>query len=107
MTLVREGTSKSGSEVMKYDVIIVGAGPSGLFAARELAAAGKRVAILDKGKRIEDRHCPLKEGKSDTCLHCKPCNAVSYTHLDVYKRQASASPRGNWRPPPGSGGTSR
>jgi len=77
MTLVREGTSKSGSEVMKYDVIIVGAGPSGLFAARELAAAGKRVAILDKGKRIEDRHCPLKEGKSDTCLHCKPCNVTS------------------------------
>ncbi|HAK40296.1 MAG TPA: hypothetical protein DCM24_00660, partial [Synergistaceae bacterium] len=35
---------------MKYDVVIVGAGPSGLFAARELAAGGRRVAIIDKGK---------------------------------------------------------
>jgi flavin-dependent dehydrogenase len=34
---------------MKYDAIIVGAGPSGLFAARELVAAGEKVAILDKG----------------------------------------------------------
>jgi hypothetical protein len=61
---------------MKYDVIIVGAGPSGLFAARELAAAGKKVAILDKGKRINERNCPVKEGRSDTCVHCRPCNVT-------------------------------
>ena len=61
---------------MKYDAIIVGAGPSGLFAARELAAAGEKVAILDKGKRIDERSCPLKKGKSDTCIHCRPCNVT-------------------------------
>ncbi|HOI82384.1 MAG: FAD-dependent oxidoreductase [Thermovirgaceae bacterium] len=61
---------------MKYDVVIVGAGPSGLFAARELAAGGKRVAIIDKGKEIRDRSCPLKEGRSATCVHCKPCNVI-------------------------------
>ncbi|HPD96818.1 MAG TPA: FAD-dependent oxidoreductase [Synergistales bacterium] len=61
---------------MKYDVIIVGAGPSGLFAARELAAKGKKVAIIDKGKKISERSCPLKEGKTKTCAHCKPCNVI-------------------------------
>lgn len=61
---------------MKYDVVIVGAGPSGLFAARELIANGKKVAIIDKGKKISERSCPLKEGRTKTCAHCKPCNVI-------------------------------
>ncbi len=61
---------------MKYDVVIVGAGPSGLFAARELIANGKKVVIIDKGKKISERSCPLKEGRTKTCAHCKPCNVI-------------------------------
>lgn len=59
----------------KYDVIIVGAGPAGLFAALELAKNKKKVLLLDKGRDIKKRVCPLKMGATD-CVHCKPCNVV-------------------------------
>lgn len=60
----------------RYDVIIVGAGPAGLFAALELVKSGKRIALIDKGREITSRLCPLVEGKASQCLHCTPCNAV-------------------------------
>ncbi len=59
-----------------YDVIIVGTGPAGLFAARELIAAGRDVLLVDKGKPLLERHCPLKEGKVSRCIHCRPCNVI-------------------------------
>jgi len=59
----------------KYDVIIVGAGPAGLFAALELAKKNKKVIIIDKGRPIEKRTCPMKTGATE-CLHCDPCNIV-------------------------------
>jgi uncharacterized FAD-dependent dehydrogenase len=56
----------------KYDVIIVGAGPAGIFAALELSRRSDlRVVILDKGPPIEKRHCPAREGGD--CMHCQPC----------------------------------
>ncbi len=56
-----------------YDVIIVGAGPAGVFAAIELSRqAGLRVAILDKGPDIDQRQCPARQpGKK--CRNCQPC----------------------------------
>lgn len=57
----------------RYDVVIVGAGPAGIFAALELSQTeGLRIAILDKGRDIDQRHCPIREG-SPECLHCRPC----------------------------------
>lgn len=57
---------------MKYDVIIVGAGPAGIFTAYEMLTLGtkKKIAIMEKGKRIEERKCPKElVGK---CVNCKP-----------------------------------
>ena len=60
----------------EYDVIIVGAGPAGIFAALELSRRSNlRVAILDKGPRIEERRCPARAGKG--CAHCQPCSITT------------------------------
>ncbi len=61
---------------MVYDVIIIGAGPAGLFAAYELCTnSSLKILILDKGKDIKDRVCPsMKEIRR--CYKCKPCNIL-------------------------------
>ena len=56
-----------------YDVIIIGAGPAGLFSA--FALRKKKVLLIEKGKQIEDRRCPL--GKNGKCPPCEPCNILS------------------------------
>jgi len=60
----------------KYDVIIVGAGPAGIFASLELCDAGLDVLLLDKGKEIDARLCPVQD-RSGSCALCSPCNLVS------------------------------
>ncbi|MFP3155104.1 FAD-dependent oxidoreductase [Lachnospiraceae bacterium ZAX-1] len=57
----------------KYDVIIVGAGPSGIFCAYELIhkKPGIRVLMIEKGRRIEERNCPKRQTK--VCIGCQPC----------------------------------
>lgn len=62
---------------MRYDTIIVGSGPAGVFAAMELIRKGKKVLVIDKGKLIKDRHCPVLEGKAETCRNCPVCSIVS------------------------------
>lgn len=62
---------------MKYDVIIIGAGPAGLFTAYELISNNKKLKILllDQGKFVENRYCPMT--KTGKCVNCKPCNVLS------------------------------
>lgn len=64
--------------MQKYDVIIVGAGPSGIFCAYELLQqkAIKKVLIVEQGKNIKKRNCPIEKTKK--CIKCKPyCSITS------------------------------
>ncbi|WP_246275921.1 NAD(P)/FAD-dependent oxidoreductase [Methanolobus zinderi] len=57
-----------------YDVIIVGAGPAGLFAAHELTSSELRILVIDAGRDIDERVCPMSSTKG--CQHCKPCSIL-------------------------------
>ena len=61
---------------MNYDIVIVGAGPAGIFTALEMLKKGskKRILIVEKGQAVENRHCP--KSKSKKCVSCKP-----YCHI--------------------------
>lgn len=61
----------------KYDVIIVGSGPAGIFAALELTARQKdlHVLIVDKGRHIDERKCHIP--RTGRCLQCNPCSIMS------------------------------
>ena len=61
---------------MKKDVVIIGAGPAGIFTAIEMIKKGskKSIAIVEKGAPIEKRSCP--KSKTQQCVNCKP-----YCHI--------------------------
>ena len=60
---------------MTYDVIIIGAGPGGIFSAYELMQRKPewKVAVLEAGNPLEKRHCPIDGDKVKSCIHCKTC----------------------------------
>ena len=64
---------------MNFDVIIVGAGPGGIFAAYELIKQNKdlKVAVFEAGYPLEKRHCPIDGDKVKTCIGCKSCSIMS------------------------------
>ena len=62
-----------------YDVIIVGAGPGGIFTAYELAKAdrGLKVAVFELGKPLDQRKCPIDGKKIKSCVKCPTCAIMS------------------------------
>ena len=64
---------------MNYDVVIIGAGPGGIFAAYELVerAPKLRVAVFEAGHALDRRHCPIDGDKIKTCIGCKSCSIMS------------------------------
>ena len=62
---------------MRYDVIIIGAGPSGIFCAYELKEQNQALKILmiEKGRSIEKRSCPKRKTKQ--CIGCEPCSITT------------------------------
>ncbi len=62
-----------------YDVIIIGAGPTGIFTALEFIKkeAELDILILEKGNDLEKRICPMKENPGSGCVHCDSCAIVS------------------------------
>ena len=61
----------------KYDVIIIGAGPGGIFCAYELMEKNKdlKVLMIEKGRSIEKRNCPKRITKQ--CVGCQPCSITT------------------------------
>ena len=61
---------------MQKDVVIIGAGPAGIFTALEMLKKGSRqkILIVEKGRAVEDRRCP--KDKAGRCVNCKP-----YCHI--------------------------
>jgi hypothetical protein len=64
---------------MNYDVIIIGAGPGGIFAAYELMkeSSGLKVAVFEGGHTLEKRNCPIDGKKIKACINCKSCSIMN------------------------------
>ena len=64
---------------MKYNVIIIGAGPGGIFSAYELVQANKnlKIAVFEAGHALSRRKCPIDGEKVKSCIGCKSCSIMS------------------------------
>ena len=62
-----------------YDVIIIGAGPGGIFSAYELTRLdpGLKIAVFEAGYPLSKRHCPIDGEKIKSCIGCKNCSIMS------------------------------
>ena len=65
--------------MMNYDVLIIGAGPGGIYSAYELTQRKPelKVAVFEGGHALNKRHCPIDGDKIKSCIHCKSCSIMS------------------------------
>ena len=64
---------------MNYDVVIIGAGPGGIFSAYELTRLNPdmRIAVFEAGHTLSKRHCPIDGEKVKSCIGCKSCSIMN------------------------------
>ena len=64
---------------MNYDILIIGAGPGGIFSAYELIRLNPqlKVGVFEAGHALSKRHCPIDGDKIKTCIGCKSCSIMS------------------------------
>ena len=64
---------------MNYNVMIIGAGPGGIFSAYELAKLNPslKIAVFEAGHALAKRRCPIDGDKIKTCIECKSCSIMS------------------------------
>ena len=64
---------------MNYDVIIIGAGPGGIFSAFELSKNSPelKIGVFESGHALEKRSCPIDGDKIKSCINCKSCSIMS------------------------------
>ncbi len=64
---------------MKYDVLIIGAGPGGIFSAYELSRLDPtlKIAVFESGNPLSRRKCPIDGKKIKSCIECKTCSIMS------------------------------
>ena len=60
-----------------YDVIIIGAGPGGIWSAYELRDSGLKVGVFEEGNPLAKRKCPIDGDKVKSCIGCKTCSIMS------------------------------
>ncbi|MBO5295366.1 MAG: FAD-dependent oxidoreductase [Clostridia bacterium] len=70
---------KDRKNLMKYDIIIIGAGPGGIFSAYELIQKKPelKIAVFEAGHELSRRHCPIDGDKIKSCINCKSCSIMS------------------------------
>ena len=63
---------------MQYDVVIIGAGPGGIFSAYELVKLDPslKIAVFEAGRPLHRRHCPIDGKKVESCIRCKDCSIM-------------------------------
>ncbi len=64
---------------MDYDILIIGAGPGGIFSAYELAKAdrGLKIGVVELGRELSKRKCPIDGKKVKSCIRCPVCSIMS------------------------------
>ena len=62
-----------------YDVILIGAGPGGIYSAYELSRLRPelKIAVFESGKPLEQRHCPIDGEKITRCINCPQCSIMN------------------------------
>jgi len=64
--------------IKNYDIIIIGAGPGGIFSAYQLSKnTNLKIAVFEAGKKLENRLCPINGTTIKSCVHCPSCSITS------------------------------